>query len=271
LLNRSITQLIDNDSNIAIAMAKSLRLTKNDDTVLSQIFNPESAPSPAILVDLTMAADPHVTDEHIELAETALKEPRGSIRREEVLHEAYRGLTDLIDAYPFYASARNNRAQLVRLQYGEPVLVSDNTAISPSQVASSILSAFSDLSIAISLLSPSLLKAAVSPSQCRTLAQAHTQRGALYLATSKALCSQSNTLANAPHLKALITEQSSWTRQDFEEAASKDFFMGGRYGNNIAKVLAVHTNPTAKMCGQMVQEAMKREYSTLHSSTSHSQ
>jgi len=264
-------------------MAKSLRLTKNDDTVLSQIFNPESAPSPAILVDLTMAADPHVTDEqmlaflrmkeesYIELAETALKEPRGSIRREEVLHEAYRGLTDLIDAYPFYASARNNRAQLVRLQYGEPVLVSDNTAISPSQVASSILSAFSDLSIAISLLSPSLLKAAVSPSQCRTLAQAHTQRGALYLATSKALCSQSNTLANAPHLKALITEQSSWTRQDFEEAASKDFFMGGRYGNNIAKVLAVHTNPTAKLCGQMVQEAMKREYSTLHSSTSHSQ
>ena len=39
-----------------------------------------------------------------------------------------------------------------------------------------------------------------------------------------------------------------------------DFAMGGRYGNEIAKGLAVSTNPTAKLCGQMVREAMKKEY-----------
>jgi len=47
---------------------------------------------------------------------------------------------------------------------------------------------------------------------------------------------------------------------DFEDAASRDFVMGGRYGNEVAKALAVSSNPTAKLCGDMVREAMKREY-----------
>lgn len=36
--------------------------------------------------------------------------------------------------------------------------------------------------------------------------------------------------------------------------------MGGRYGNEIAKALAVRANPTAKLCGEMVREAMRKEY-----------
>jgi hypothetical protein len=36
--------------------------------------------------------------------------------------------------------------------------------------------------------------------------------------------------------------------------------MGGRYGNEIAKALAVSANPTAKLCGEMVREAMRKEY-----------
>lgn len=36
--------------------------------------------------------------------------------------------------------------------------------------------------------------------------------------------------------------------------------MGGRYGNPIAKALAVATNPTAKLCGEMVKEAMRKDY-----------
>lgn len=51
-----------------------------------------------------------------------------------------------------------------------------------------------------------------------------------------------------------------WEKIDFEEAASRDFALGGRYGNEVAKGLAVSTNPTAKLCGQMVREAMKKEY-----------
>jgi hypothetical protein len=47
---------------------------------------------------------------------------------------------------------------------------------------------------------------------------------------------------------------------DFEENASRDFVMGGRYGNQIAGKLAVGANPTAKLCGEMVREALRREF-----------
>ena len=59
---------------------------------------------------------------------------------------------------------------------------------------------------------------------------------------------------------AYFKELGGWQVIDFEEAASRDFFMGGRYGNEIGKALAVHTNPTAKLCGQIVQEAMRKEF-----------
>ena len=36
--------------------------------------------------------------------------------------------------------------------------------------------------------------------------------------------------------------------------------LGGRYGNEIARNLAVGTNPVAKLCGEMVREAMRKEY-----------
>ena len=44
-----------------------------------------------------------------------------------------------------------------------------------------------------------------------------------------------------------------------EEMASYDFTLGGRYGNPVAKELAVRTNPYAKMCGAIVRDAMRAE------------
>ena len=44
-----------------------------------------------------------------------------------------------------------------------------------------------------------------------------------------------------------------------EEMASRDFFFGGQYGNEIARQLAVQTNPYAKMCGAIVKEALRKE------------
>ena len=61
-------------------------------------------------------------------------------------------------------------------------------------------------------------------------------------------------------VKGVAASKKSAIEIDFEEAASRDFALGGRYGNEIAKGLAVSTNPTAKLCGQMVREAMKKEY-----------
>ncbi len=35
--------------------------------------------------------------------------------------------------------------------------------------------------------------------------------------------------------------------------------MGGRYGNDVAREMAVRTNPYAKLCGNIVKEAMRGE------------
>lgn len=35
--------------------------------------------------------------------------------------------------------------------------------------------------------------------------------------------------------------------------------MGGRYGNEVAREMAKGTNPYAKLCGEIVREAMRAE------------
>lgn len=249
-------------------MANSLQLTGNDSSVLAQLFDPESAPTTHILVDPSLPDEPRFENHQI-LAEikeqeraiigrveAAIKEHERSWEQTAVLDEAYDALTNLIDAYPQCSSIRNNRAQLLRLKHGDNLLVPQVS----SGVSCSLLSegavAVIDLDSAISLLAPSTPHAAVSPGQCRTLAQAYTQRGALFYAASKTLVTD----IHVPHVRVPVGRLATWTSLDFEQAASRDFFMGGRYGNEVAKALAVHTNPTAKLCGQMVQEAMKQEY-----------
>lgn len=41
-----------------------------------------------------------------------------------------------------------------------------------------------------------------------------------------------------------------------EKLAAADFRQGGIYGNEIAKQMAIQLNPYAKMCGEIVREAM---------------
>ena len=111
----------------------------------------------------------------------------------------------------------------------------------------------SDLDQAISLLTPVGRYPRLSPQAARTLSLAHTQRGAIYHMTAKMLALGAVSVPDG-------RREAGWTKLEFEENASRDFAMGGRYGNEIAKGLAVSTNPTAKLCGQMVREAMKKEY-----------
>jgi hypothetical protein len=49
------------------------------------------------------------------------------------------------------------------------------------------------------------------------------------------------------------------SREQLEEMASRDFEMGGRYGNDVAREMAVRTNPYAKLCGNIVKGAMRGE------------
>ena len=245
-------------------MAAHLGLTSNDDTILSKIFDPESTPNARPMVDSQLPKDPHIDDvtlEKIQSRERVIVEniesilqtgEESDIGRKVKLSEAYSQLSSLVDTYPQAASAKNNRAQLSRMMLG-PSLTSrpkenEHTTVS----LPSLPTLLQDLDKAIELASPPTAGQAVSPFQCRILGQAYTQRAALFHAASK----EPNLMAR---FHELGTTFCNWDVDDFEEAASRDFFMGGRYGNEIGKALAVHTNPTAKLCGQMVQEAMKRE------------
>ena len=116
------------------------------------------------------------------------------------------------------------------------------------------LDAVSDLQQCIAVASPERPTDAVSPTQGRLLAQACTQLGALYYAAAKDVdgASQSDELDVAEAF-------AGWSKERFEEEASRLFYRGGLYGNEVAKALAVHANPAAKLCGSIVREAMRKE------------
>ncbi|KAK4228493.1 hypothetical protein QBC38DRAFT_474991 [Podospora fimiseda] len=256
-------------------------LSVRDINVLEKIRDPESDPSRAIQIDPSLPKDPHISDP--ELYESISQQEVDIIRSlsslggpnvsEADVVEGYRKAVSrfgqLIEEYPHYASARNNRAQALRGLYGDSILIADAPR-SPQALLHSVdekerlgasKTALGDLDRAISLLSPITPHTKLSPQVVKTLAGAHVQRAGIYLITSKLMVSKSVSVdASRP--------ESKWMRLDFEANASKDFEMAGRYGNEQAKRLAVAINPTAKLCGQMVREAMKREYGPCYASGS---
>lgn len=251
-------------------------LSRRDFNVLEKIRDPESNPLAAVIVDPNLPKDPVITDpstyervaqkerdivlamQEIEsqLAKTKPETPNPA----KEYRECIAALGQLISENPKYASARNNRAQALRRLYGDMMALprrSDPRALvqgaSDTERSEAAMIALADLDEAIGLLTPRSLFASISPQASKTLSMSHTQRAAIYHMTAKSL--QPNEHADVGGRK-----ESNWTRIEFEEAASRDFASGGRYGNDVAKALAVGTNPTAKLCGQIVREAMKKEY-----------
>ncbi len=252
-------------------------LSRRDLNVLEKIRDPEANPVAAVMVDPNLSKDPNITDtsvyerisqkerdivvaiQHLEMEVAGLRsststEPTNSYRR--YVHE----LAQLVSENPRYASARNNRAQALRRMYGDTMILPgqrDSKALirdaHTGEISQAALTTLSDLDEAISLLTPKSPFAPISPIAGKTLSQAHTQRAAIYYMTSKSI--RSNDVICLGGRK-----EEKWTKLDFESAASRDFALGGRYGNEVAKGLAVSTNPTAKLCGQIVREAMKKEY-----------
>ncbi|KAH8812710.1 hypothetical protein F5884DRAFT_315446 [Xylogone sp. PMI_703] len=255
-------------------------LTPRDLVVLEKIKDPESGPSAPIMIDSSLPKDPRITNNTTyqtivqresaiissiqkgELKHSSLEPDQSSEAFLSIYQKAVAEFDDLINEFPEYASARNNRAQALRRIYGDEMLVQGSdrpTALSQSCSDQELVTAskkvLSDLDAAISLLSPLTSFAAISPQAAKTLSQAHTQKGAIYHLSAKRLSTNSENLR--------IDEQrreAGWMKIDFEENASRHFMLGGRYGNEIAKALAVASNPTAKLCGEMVREAMMNEY-----------
>ncbi|KAL2755154.1 hypothetical protein ACRALDRAFT_1064868 [Sodiomyces alcalophilus JCM 7366] len=256
----------------------TVSLTRNDLCVLEKIKDPDFDPSASVLLDPSLPRDPHIIDtsvyervsqrereiilsmQRLELQLAGLK-PQTVSEPVQEYQRLVSQLNDLIAEYPNYASARNNRAQALRRLYGDTLLLgghaedADRLIQNPdtAEKCRMALVTLQDLETSISLLSPKMAFAAITPQAAKTLSLAYTQRAAIYHTTGKHIGEGRGSLQGG-------RRESKWSKLDFEEAASRDFAMGGRYGNDIAKGLAVSTNPTAKLCGQMVREAMKKEY-----------
>jgi len=257
-----------------------LSLSRRDVNVLEKIKDPESDPSLGVLIDTSLPKDPHIRDAQI--YEDLSRRERDivlAIQTIEIQHaiqhsrqipdaaviQCYRDcvsqIGDLVKEHPHYASARNNRVQALRRLCGDTMLVARveqlphvlQRELDQEQRLEMAQTVLSDLDQAISLLTPVGRYPRLSPQAARTLSLAHTQRGAIYHMTAKMLALGAVSVPDG-------RREAGWTKLEFEENASRDFAMGGRYGNEIAKGLAVSTNPTAKLCGQMVREAMKKEY-----------
>lgn len=232
----------------AMLQPQKTSLTSNDTAVLSALFDPESSPSSSISVSKSALTLPHTPNPILPDLQKreidAIRSLTTETPPQSSIETAISNLSVIINDYPNYAPAYLNRAQATRLLIGEETnlfLPHNHDLLSDT---------FSDLNKAISLISPSCPTDPLSDLQASLLSKAHTHRGYLFLKASQAL-NQSK--------PSLPTELAGTSSEQLEEMASKDFSLGGRYGNKIARQLSVKTNPYAKMCSAIVKEAMRKE------------
>jgi hypothetical protein len=242
-------------------------LSKTDSRILACVFDPESVQATQnVAVDPNLPEDNQITDR--EVLQRIAGRQRHAIRlieqfekseqqidsaKDETYKAAITILDDLIAEYPDFAAAWNDRAQLRRWRYGDHNTICQNASSIAKERAEMGAAAVRDLRTALKLAAPARPEDSVSPKQGRLLAQSYTQLGAILLAASKDLENQDCTVVDAGF--------EGWTISRFEDEASQAFFLGGAYGNEVARALAVHTNPHAKLCGSVVEEAIRREIS----------
>lgn len=226
-----------------------LRLSTNDSSVLSALFDPESSLSRNALIKDSLPDGTNLENlKYLQRCELdALVPINGESPSADEIEASISKLTGIIDTNPDYASAWANRAQARRMLFRDEEL--------PSHAAT-VQRILEDLSQAIKLATPENTTRPLSSSYARVLASAHTHRGYLLLLASKSDTHQ-QMLNCTPGLEMLSSEQ-------LEEAASREFALGGRYGNDAAKQIAVKTNPYAKLCGSIVKEALTKEISDYY-------
>jgi len=231
-------------------------LSQKDQLVLGALFDSESSPSTAAPIDPTSTPSlPGISTTtllSLQDQETEAIRPLSSDSPPRVAIEAaITQLTALITDHPTYASAYNNRAQAVRLLVGDDLT---SSAASQSTISS-------DLSRACELAAPSSPNTAVSALQAKILASAHTHRGHLLLRASR-------TMAAAPEkTDDLPAELRGADREALERMAAREFQLGGRFGNAVARQMAVQLNPYAKMCGEIVREAIQGDIREFYKGT----
>lgn len=212
-------------------------LSATDQRVLSAIFgggeeSNNGSNNPRVVVDLDLPPDRHVSD--LAKVEEYVKKEKEAIKmvEENKKYELARRIFDeIIVRDPTYASAYNNRAQLLRMKED-----TDNEEV------------MKDLQRAIELAQPEVdmnQEIRVSKMQGTILCQAYSQLGGIYLALAE---------------QAKTDGHDYWA---YEEKASQSLFYAGMFGNETARALAAKVNPYAKLCGNMVREALERECSMI--------
>ena len=226
------------------------KLSNNDSSVLSALFDPESSLSWTVHVERNLPSGSDTAK--LKSLQEQERNALSLINQEEPdsvnINLSISQLTTIIDSNPLYASAWNNRAQARRM-----LIRDEDLPRNPKAVAE----IFQDISQAISLATPDQVTRAISNLDARVLASAHTHRGYLVLLASKSEGNRAM-MAQVPGLNDL-------SREGLEEVASHELGLGGRYGNETARQLAVKTNPYAKLCGSIVREALTKEISDFYS------
>lgn len=250
-------------------------LTSNDAAVLQALFDAESSPSSGITIEETSPSWPNTVNisqadlESLKSREVdIIRKLQGENPSQGDVKFALDSLNALINGYPTYPPAYTNRAQTTRLlidlkykeSHPQSQTESPDEALFTPESESLSSQIFTDLGQAITLATPVSPADPLSSVQARLLADAHTHRGYLLLKTArlkKNAALSFEDLVGPERLRRLSADE-------LEEMASRDFFLGGRFGNKVAQQLAVQTNPYAKMCGAIVKEAMRKEVEGGH-------
>jgi len=235
-------------SSVSFMMASATTLSKNDSYVVGALFDPESSLSSTCQIkDLdnayysaeTLALLKSREAKAIASVNTATPSSANILRTIETLSQ-------LIQEYPQYASAYNNRAEARRISCDAQELMNQTDTLN---------AIFTDLEQAISLATPKHDLNTVSTEDAVVLAAAYTHKASLlYLASQMNL---------SEHVLSQVVNMAGQDREQLEESASKNFATGGRFGNKLAKQLAVKTNPYAKLCGNIIKEAMRKELADM--------
>jgi tetratricopeptide (TPR) repeat protein len=204
------------------------RLSTRDTSILNLLFDPEAQQTVAAADDPENDDQPILgpTSSATQLEDARLVEQRAVLLAEEgSLQEAEDLLSWAIKDYPTeQPSLWSNRAQVRRL-------------------SGNVSGALSDLSQAIRIATPPK-HTAPTIENAKVLSCAYTHRATIHM------------LAGRGEISGALETDSP---ERLEEYASHDFAMAGRYGSDLARAMAVRTNPYAKMCGSIVQTAMKNE------------
>jgi hypothetical protein len=259
--------------------SSSTNLTSKDAAVLQALFDAESSSSQSsshVIIDPSLPSFPGFSESDL----ASLKERELHAIRQisinnpspspETIKATIADLDALISEFPSYPSAYVNRAQALRVLIesqagtGTGNEDEDDPLFSPrnTRLATQV---FYDLGQAITLATPAPAspplpensdRIMVSPAQARLLSDAHTHRGYLLLKAAKRKSQQQRTQIRTAGPSQLHHIHS---KDELEEMASREFFLAGQYGNEVAKQLAVQTNPYAKMCGAIVREVLRKE------------